>query len=149
MDRNKDFAVVANFLAEPTERPRIRLSRMNRLHVLLVEIIRVCHFRRRLYAPINIYDRGCIAELCRRGVLDPISHVIATTTVVDLSDSGVVKTKQAIDLGFDLQLLRRVKKRTVINAKSVMCKWIATTPDAVDTLVDWDDPTRDGLYMLT
>lgn len=121
--------------------PRVRLSKLRSSHVRIIEILRYLHNRKGV-ARLDHIDM--YRELARRGVLDPMTHIIR-------SDGGEMPTSGAKHLCFvcvkqclDMGLIEQHKKTT---------RWYSSrkhvymlTFDGRDTLLDWDDTTAEGLW---
>jgi hypothetical protein len=122
--------------------PKVRLSKLKSSHVRIVEILRYLYDRKGV-ARLDHIDM--YRELARRGVLDPMTHIIR-------SDGGEMPTANATHLCFvcvrhclDMGLIQQHRATTKFYSSRKHVYML--TFDGRDTLLDWDDNTADGLWI--
>jgi hypothetical protein len=83
-------------------------------------------------------------ELARRGVLDPMTHIISDTGFMRPKKPTLAARmliKSAISEAMSLGLIKEYNR----NGRTLKGLFVATA-DGLATLKDWDDPRADGLY---
>ena len=111
--------------------PKVRLKRINKTHIQMIELLRIL-VRRRVW--VSLHSADIMNELVRRGVVARDGTMFYFLNGWYISSNGIILVKKLAQNLSDLGLCEYVP--------STSSMAIATV-DGQHTLVDWDDPTRD------